>query len=136
MKYGDVPFFHFEPEILFVDKFSSKNQRQSCHFKLKFGTWRIQWCSLFFLLSSGNILFWAGLVQKIKVVTLSWNLVPRLIRIYRIKWGCSQFSVFNQKYPFCANLVQKIKIFNLRWNLVRRLIRTLRIQWRRSLFSF
>ena len=30
--------------------------------------------------------FWVNLVQKIKFVCLSWNLVPRLIRISRIQW--------------------------------------------------
>ena len=28
--------------------------------------------------------FWADLVQKIKTVSLSWNLVPRLVRICKI----------------------------------------------------
>ena len=35
--------------------------------------------------------FWANLVQKVKIVSLSWNLVPRLIRICRIQWCCSVF---------------------------------------------
>ena len=35
--------------------------------------------------------FCANLVQKIKIVSLSWNLVPRLIRICKIEWWCSLF---------------------------------------------
>ena len=33
-----------------------------------------------------NYPFWANLVQIIEIVRLSWNLVPRLIRIRRIQW--------------------------------------------------
>ena len=32
--------------------------------------------------------FWVNLVQKIKIVSLNWNLVPRLIRICRIQCQC------------------------------------------------
>ena len=35
--------------------------------------------------------FWANLVQKIKIVSLSWNLRIRLIGICRIQWWCSLF---------------------------------------------
>ena len=80
--------------------------------------------------------FWANLVQKIKIVSLSWNLVPTLIRISRIQWWCSFFSILDRKHPFWANLVQKVKIVSLSWNLVARLIRICRIQWRCSLFLF
>ena len=80
--------------------------------------------------------FRANLVQKIKMISWSWNLVARLIQICRIQWYCSFFFVFEWKYPFWANLVQKIKIFTLSWNLVARLIRICWIQWCCSLFSF
>ena len=36
--------------------------------------------------------FCLNLVQKIKIVGLSWNLVPTVIRIWRIQWCCSLFS--------------------------------------------
>ena len=42
-----------------------------------------------FLVFEWKYPFWANLVQKIKIVTLCWNLVPRLIRICRIQWCCS-----------------------------------------------
>ena len=35
--------------------------------------------------------FWGNLIQKIKIVSLSWNSVPRLIWICRIHWYCSLF---------------------------------------------
>ena len=80
--------------------------------------------------------FRENLVQKIKIISLSWNLVLTLIRTCRIHWGCFSFSVFDRKYTFWANLVQKIKIISLSWNLVPTLIRTCRIQWWCSLFLF
>ena len=55
---------------------------------------------------------------KIKILTLSWNLMPMLIRICRSQ-GDVHFSVFDQKYPFWVNLLQKkIKIKSLSWNLL------------------
>ena len=113
-----------------------------------------------------EIPFLGKLVQNIKIVSLSWNLVLILIRICRIHWSCSVFYVltgntlFGQiwsekskfeytefnggvhffcldwKQPFWANVVQKIKIVSLSRNLVPKLIRICRIQWWYSLFLF
>ena len=47
---------------------------------------------------------WANLVQKIKDVSLSWNLVPTVIRICRIQWWCSLFLFYTENtffYCFC-----------------------------------
>ena len=84
--------------------------------------------------------FWANLVKKtkqkkIKIVSLSGNLIPRLIRIRRIQWWCPLFSVLDRKHTLRTNLIQKIKIVSLSWNLVPTLIRICRIQWWCSLFS-
>ena len=38
--------------------------------------------------------FWANLVKKIKIVSLSWNLVSRLIRICRNQWWSWFFPFF------------------------------------------
>ena len=38
--------------------------------------------------------FRANLVQQIKIIFLSWNLVPWLIRICRIQWWCSLFLFY------------------------------------------
>ena len=35
--------------------------------------------------------FWINLVQKLKVISLSWNFVPRLIQICKVQWSCSLF---------------------------------------------
>ena len=44
-------------------------------------------CSVF----SWKCLFWVNLVQKLKISSLSWNFVPRLIQIWKIPWWCSLF---------------------------------------------
>ena len=45
--------------------------------------------------------FWANLVEKIKIVSLSWNLVPRLTWTCRIQWWVLVlFSVLDQIFFF------------------------------------
>ena len=82
-----------------------------------------------FFISDQKYTFWVDLVQKIKIVSFSRNLVARLIWICRIN-----FSVFNWKYPFWANLAKKIKIGSSGLNLSPRLILICRIQWCCSFF--
>ena len=78
---------------------------------------RISWWCPFYLFEAGDTLFWANLQKKIKIVSLSWKLVPRLIRIWRIWWWCSFFSIFDWKYPFSGNFFQnsKLKICQIQW---------------------
>ena len=93
--------------------------------------------SMIFSFSVGNSLFeqiWSK-KKKIKTVSVGWNFVLRIIRIYRIQWHCSLF-LFYWNHPFWVNLFQKIKIVSLRGNYVPRLIRICRIQWRYSIFLF
>ena len=54
--------------------------------------------------------FPVNLVQKIKTVSVSWNLVPTLIPICRILWWYLFFFCFQSEMVFWANLVQKFKI--------------------------
>ena len=79
--------------------------------------------------------FWANLIKKIKIVSLSRNSVPKIIWKYGIQWWCHFFS-FWQEIPFWANLVQKIKVVSSSWTLVPRLIWICGIQWWCSLFCF
>ena len=102
---------------------------------------------------------WDNLVQKIKIVSLRGNLIPRLIKICWIHWCCSLFFVFDWKRPswanlvqivnvysfflfpfrnvlFGENLVQNVKIVSLRLNLLASPIRICRIQRRYSPFWF
>ena len=44
--------------------------------------------------------FWVILVQKNKIVSLSCNLVFRLIRVRRIQWRRSFFPIFDRKDSF------------------------------------
>ena len=62
--------------------------------------------------------FCANLFQKIKIVSLNWNFVTRLIRISKLQ-KCSIFL-----------------FFHLSWNLILRLIGICRIQRLWSLFWF
>ena len=107
--------FFFWVEIPFLGKFGPKNQIS--HFKLKLGTYtnsNMQNSMVMFILSvfDWKCPFWANLVQKVKIIIWSWNLVARLIRICRTQWCCSPFFVFEWKYRFWVNLVQKVKIIS------------------------
>ena len=63
--------------------------------------------------------FWANLVQKIKIASLSWNLAPTLIRICRIQWWCLFFlcfignTLFGQVWPKKSKLLVEVKIWYL-----------------------
>ena len=65
------------------------------------------WFSFFFLLfENGNTVFLQiyYLLQKIKIVSLGWNLALRLIRIYIIQWWCSFFLFLTRSIIFSGNL--------------------------------
>ena len=90
--------FCFRLEIPFLGKSGPKNQNYQL--KLKFGTytnWNIQSSTVMstvmftFSVFDQKYPFWADLVQKVKIISWSWNSVPRLIRMCRIHWWCSLF---------------------------------------------
>ena len=79
-----------------------------------------------FSVSDCKYRFWANLVQNIKKVSLSWNMVPRLIRICRVHWLCSLFpfltkniqnTLFGQIWPKIQNC-QSLMTMVLSWDLV------------------
>ena len=74
-------------------------------------------------------LFWANLVQKVKIISLGWNLIPQLIRICRIQRWCSLFSFSIKNILFGQIWSEMWKLSVLRLNLVASLIRVCRIQW-------
>ena len=78
--------------------------------------------------------FWINLVQKVKIVSLSWNLASSLIRTYRVNSGVHFFCIPLEK-PLLGNLVQTIKTVSLSWNLVLKLISIHRFQWSSSFFT-
>ena len=80
--------------------------------------------------------FWANLVQNIKIASLSWNFVLRLIWIWTIQWWCLHFPFLTRVIFFFLGggvmLVKKIKISSLNWTLAHRSIRIGRIPWQCS----
>ena len=115
-------------------------KKKNCQFKLKLDSYtNLSMKSLTVVFTFSVIYrkypFCVNLVQKIKIISLSWDLVLRLIWICTIQWWCS-FFVFDWKYPFLANLVQKIKFVSFSWNLVPTLIRICTILWWCSIFLF
>ena len=104
--------FCFRVEIPFLGKFGPKNQNYQ--FKLKFGTYtnsNMQNSMVMFILSvfDWKYPFWANLVQKVKLICLSWNLVPRLIRIWWIQWWCSLFLFLIENMLFGQIWSRKLK---------------------------
>ena len=117
-----LTFSFFLPEIFFLGKSGPKNH--NCQFKLKFSaktnsSIQNSMVMFTFFVFDRKYVFWGvNLVQIFKIVSLSWNFVPRPIWICKIQWWRSFFSVTDWKYAFWVVLVQKIKIVSLTWNLV------------------
>ena len=88
-------FFCFWVQIPFLGKFGPKDQNYQ--FKLKFGTGtnsNMENSMVMFIFSLFDWKYpWANLLQKVKIISWSWNLVPRIIRICWIQWCCSLFSI-------------------------------------------
>ena len=114
-----VHFLCFRLEIPYVSKFGSKNQ--NCQSKLTFGTQANSnmHCSMvIFLFSVSNQKYsFLAKFHKLIITSLSWNLIPRLIRICRIQWWCSLF--LTRSILFQANLFHKNKIVCLEPRLIR-----------------
>ena len=94
----------------------------------------------FLLFENGNTVFVQiyYLLQKIKIVSLGWNLALRLIRIYIIQWWCSFFLFLTRSIIFSgnSNLFQNIKIVFWNRNAEPRLIWICKNRWSFSFFSF
>ena len=73
------------------------------------GICRIQWCCSLFHFWTGNVFFWANLVQKIQNCLFKLEFFTWLIRMWRIPWWCS-FLCFWWKYSFSGNIFQKINV--------------------------
>ena len=85
---------------------------------------------IFFVLG-WEYVFWANLVEKIKIVNLSSNLVLRLIRKSRIQWWYSSFLVLAGSTRFSEIFFEKSVLF-----VEPRLIQICRIRWWFSFFFF
>ena len=89
-------FFCFRPKILLLSNFVLKNQ--SCKFRLNFGSYNdlnMQKLMVLFPVFHfrQGIQFLSKFSSKIKVFSLSWNLVPRLI------WRC-RIQCWRWFFPF------------------------------------
>ena len=71
-----------------------------------------------FLVLDGKRPIEANLVQNIKLVSWSLDLVPRLIKYLNIQNSVVVFTCFRLQTLFLANLVQKLNIVGLYGNLV------------------
>ena len=114
--------FLFRPAILLLEKFGPKHE--NCWFKLKFGTQNnpnMRNSMLLFTLSVFNREhpFCANLVQKVKIVSLSWNWGASLIRICRTQWCCllssssTENAGFRQVWSKKTNLLVYTEIWFL-----------------------
>ena len=111
-------FFYFWPKLLFLRKFILKCQ--SCQFKLKFCTYtnsNMQNSMVIFTFSicDWKYPFWVNFVEKIKIVSLGWILVPRLIIYVEFNFDTYFFCFFLGKFgpkqqncPFKLNLVPRL----------------------------
>ena len=110
-------FSVLERKFPFWENLVKKNQ--DCQLKLKFGTLtdsNIQnsMVILAFTVFNWNYPSWANLAQKIKIVNLSWNVVPSLINSnMQNSMVVLILFVLNWNYPFWTNLVQKRTWTNL-----------------------
>ena len=59
--------------------------------------------------------FRASLVQKIKIISVSWNLGSRLIRISRIQLWSSLFLVLTGNTLYGQNWLQNSKLFKVKF---------------------
>ena len=117
------------------------DRKHPCSSKLKLGTQtssNMQNSMMIFTFSvfDQKHPFWVNFVQKIKIVTLSWTLIPILVWICKSQWWCSLWRFSTENTFLGTNLVQKTKIFSLSWNLVPRLVRTCTVHWLYLLFLF
>ena len=112
-------FSFFNINTLFAQIWSKKSKFSVCGNLIPraIQIFRAQWWFSLFPFLIRNILFRQNLVKKIKIVHLSWNLVPTLIWICIDQGWFSNFS-FPQETPFLHRFGPKMKVGRLSWNLV------------------
>ena len=99
--------------ISFLEKYGPKSQNYQ--FKLKFGAYtnsnmQNSIAVFTFFVFDQKCPFWINFVQKIKIISLSWNLVLTPIRICRIQWCCSLFLFLNGNTLFRQIWSKKSKL--------------------------
>ena len=130
---GDVYFLCFYSNISWVNLFQKItifSLPRNLVFRLIW-IFRINGVVYFFLFLTGNTLFGEIWSRKLKIVSLSWNVIwclensnrQNLILVYFSQFPLTpilshqySFPIIHQ-YSFCANLFQKLKIVSWSWNL-------------------
>ena len=97
----------FDPKIKIVSLRWNSALIWICRIMLKI-------CGVHFFCFRPEKSFWVNLVKKIKIVSLSWNLLPRLIWISRINDDVHFFCFC--AYLSWANLVQNSKLFKVKFD--------------------
>ena len=92
-----IHVFWFRQEVPFLGKFGEK---KNCQFSLKFGTknnsnMQNSMAMFTFSVFDQNYSFLANLVHKIKIFSLSWTLLARLIPVCKIQWWPFSFLTGN-----------------------------------------
>ena len=104
---GDFQFFFFRAEYPFLLNLVQKSKL----FQLKFGT-KTNWNVLNLMMFAFSFLCCefpvrVNLVHKNETVSLSWNLVTKLIRMSWIRWPYSLFLFWTRKKPFFGRFCPK-----------------------------
>ena len=113
-------FLSFWFRIPSTGKFGPKTQFVCSNWKLipqLIWIFRIQ-CCFHFIFLDWKYLFWTNLVQNVKSVSLSWNLVFKLIRIWKTRWWCSVFLFLIGSILFwelCSKILNLLKLEYRTW---------------------
>ena len=108
---ADVHFFCFCLEVSLFRKIVSKNQNclsQNLKHRLIPIICGIQWWFWFFHFLNWKYPFWINLVQKFKIISLSWHLIPRLFWIECVKSNGDVHLFYFR--PFFASFVETIHL--------------------------
>ena len=109
--HAKMQIFSFRQETPFLGKYNQKNK--NCQSRLKFGIHtnsRNSMVMFTFSFFDQKYPFCLNLVQKIKIVSLSWNLVAILIWICKTQWCCSLFPFSTENTFFGVNWSKKSKL--------------------------
>ena len=79
--------------------------------------------------------FWTNLVQKFKIVSLSWNFLPKVIQIFKIQWQRSVFLFYTGNTLFYC-LCNRTGVDTLKQTAVANMAFFILLQWMRLWIAF
>ena len=107
-----VWFFCFRPEIPFLGKF---DPNQNCQFKLKFAFFTNSNMQNSMVMFTFPVLnqkypFWVNLLQKVKIPSLSWNLVLKnTFTSSSFRWAFKKRELSNSQKRAVIRLIERIR---------------------------